>query len=108
MVGEEALDINTAYALLAGTTKPVAASFTLAEYVEPIVKMMDMAEGREGAFAQRPWSVAHRSPMISPLRFGADAVEFCFKCVKHNITVSCIAAAQSGATTPAAPAGFLT
>ena len=108
MVGVKALDINTAYALLAGTTKPVATSFNLAEYVEPIVKMMDMAEGREGAFAQHPWLLAHISPIISLLRFGADAVEVCFECVKHNITVSCITAAQSGATAPAAPAGVLT
>ena len=45
--------------------------------------------------------------MISPLRFGADAVEVCFECVAHNITVSCITAAQSGATAPATPAAFL-
>ncbi|MGB1208899.1 MAG: trimethylamine methyltransferase family protein, partial [Paracoccaceae bacterium] len=70
MVGEEALDINTAYALLRGTTKPVATSFTLAEFVDPIVKMMDMAEGRVGAFSERPWLVAHISPMISPMRYG--------------------------------------
>jgi trimethylamine--corrinoid protein Co-methyltransferase len=107
LVGEEALDLNTAYALLAGTSKPVATSFTLAEHVAPIVKMMDMAEGREGAFSERPWLAAHISPMISPLRFGADAVEVCFECVAHNITVSCITAAQSGATAPATPAGFL-
>jgi trimethylamine--corrinoid protein Co-methyltransferase len=107
LVGEEALDINTAYALLAGTSKPVATSFTLADHVAPIVKMMDMAEGREGAFSERPWLAAHISPMISPLRFGADAVEVCFECVAHNITVSCITAAQSGATAPATPAAFL-
>ena len=107
LVGEEALDVNTAYALLVGTSKPVATSFTLAEHVAPIVKMMDMAEGREGAFSERPWLAAHISPMISPLRFGADAVEVCFECVAHNITVSCITAAQSGATAPATPAGFL-
>lgn len=107
MVGEEALDINTAYALLRGTTKPVATSFTLAEFVDPIVKMMDMAEGREGAFSERPWLVAHISPMISPMRYGEDAVDVCFKCIEHNITVSCITAAQSGATAPATLAGFL-
>lgn len=107
MVGEWSLDINTAYALLKGTTKPVATAFTLPEHVAPIVKMMDMAEGREGAFVERPWIFAHISPMISPMRYGADAVDVCFECCAHNITVSNITAAQSGATAPATLAGFL-
>lgn len=107
MVGEYALDINTAYALLRGTTKPVATSFTLAEHVAPIVAMMDMAEGREGAFIERPWIKAHISPMISPMRYGEDAVDVTFACIEHNIPISCITAAQSGATAPAALAGFL-
>ena len=107
MVGEYALDINTAYALLRGTTKPVAMSFTLAEHVAPIVAMMDMAEGRNGAFSQRPWIKAHISPMISPMRYGADAVDVTFACIAHNIPLSCITAAQSGATAPATLAGFL-
>ena len=107
MVGEWALDINTAYALLVGTTKPVATSFTLADHVAPIVRMMDMAQGRAGAFCERPWIFAHISPMISPMRYGADAVDVCFECIAHNITISNITAAQSGATAPATLAGFL-
>ncbi|MEM6306663.1 MAG: trimethylamine methyltransferase family protein [Pseudomonadota bacterium] len=107
MVGEYALDINTAYALLRGTTKPVATSFTLADHVAPIVAMMDMAEGREGAFMERPWIKAHISPMISPMRYGDDAVAVTFACCAHDIPVSCITAAQSGATAPATLAGFL-
>ncbi len=107
MVGEYALDINTAYTLLRGTTKPVATAFTLAEHVAPIVAMMDMAEGTDGAFSKRPWMKAHISPMISPMRYGADAVAVTFECVAHNIPVSCITAAQSGATAPAALAGIL-
>ncbi len=107
MVGEYALDINTAFALLKGTTKPVATAFTLAEHVAPIVAMMDMAEGAEGAFVKRPWIKAHISPMISPMRYGEDAVAVTFECVRHNIPVSCITAAQSGATAPATLAGIL-
>jgi len=107
MVGEWALDVNTAYALLRGTTKPVATAFTLADHVDPIVRMMDIAEGRPGAFSKRPWIFAHISPMISPMRYGEDAVDVCFECCKHNITVSNITAAQSGATAPATLAGFL-
>ena len=101
------LDVNTAYALLQNTTKPVATSFTLAEHVAPIVEMLDIAAGGKGAFAERPFLKAHISPVISPMRFGEDAVDVVYECVRHNIPMSCITAAQAGATAPATLAGFL-
>ncbi len=101
------LDVNTAYALLKNTTKPTATSFTLAAHVAPIVQMFDIAGGGEGAFARRPFVKAHISPVISPMRYGEDAVDVVFECVKHNMPISCITAAQAGATAPATLAGFL-
>ena len=101
------LDVNTAYALIAGTTKPVATAFTLAEHVAPIVAMCDIASGGEGAFFRRPWMKAHISPVISPMRYGADAVDVTFECIRHNLPLNCITAAQAGATAPAPLAGFL-
>lgn len=101
------LDINTAYALLRNTTKPVATSFTLAQHVAPIVAMLDIAAGGDGAFARRPFLKAHISPVISPMRYGADAVDVVYACVDHDIPMSCITAAQSGATCPATLAGCL-
>ena len=38
---------------------------------------------------------------------GADAVDTVYECLAHNIPVSCITAAQAGATAPATLAGFL-
>ena len=101
------LDVNTAYALLRNTTKPVATAFTVAGHVDPIVQMFDIAAGGEGAFARRPFVKAHISPVISPMRFGEDAVDVVYKCIEHNIPMSCITAAQAGATAPATLAGFL-
>ncbi|XDZ66527.1 trimethylamine methyltransferase family protein [Alphaproteobacteria bacterium LSUCC0684] len=101
------LDVNTVYALLCGTTKPVATSFTLAEHVAPIVAMLDIAEGGDGRFSARPFVKAHISPVISPMRFGEDAVDVTYACIEHNIPLSCITAAQAGATAPATLAGFL-
>lgn len=101
------LDVNTAYALLRNTTKPSATSFTHAGHVAPIVQMFDIAAGGEGAFSRRPFVKAHISPVISPMRYGQDAVDVTFECVRHNIPVSCITAAQAGATAPATLAGFL-
>lgn len=101
------LDVNTAYALMRGTTKPVATAFTLAEHVDPIVHLFDIAAGGAGEFAKRPFVKTHISPVISPMRFGEDAVDVVYKCVEHNIPMSCITAAQAGATAPATLAGFL-
>lgn len=101
------LDVNTVYALLKNTTKPVATSFTLPEHVEPIVGMLDIAAGGDGEFAKRPFLKAHISPVISPLRYGEDAVGVVYECIRHNIPMSCITAAQAGATAPATLAGFL-
>jgi trimethylamine--corrinoid protein Co-methyltransferase len=101
------LDVNTVFALLKGTTKPVATSFTLAEHVAPILRMVDIALGQEGAFRKAPFLKAHISPVISPMRFGEDAVEVTLACMAHGLPISCITAAQSGATAPATLAGFL-
>ncbi len=101
------LDANTVYALLCNTTKPVATSFTLAEHVDPIVEMLDIAAGGPGKFAERPFVKAHISPVISPMRYGEDAVDVVFKCIEHRIPISNITAAQAGATAPATLAGFL-
>lgn len=69
--------------------------------------MLDIAAGGAGEFAKRPFLKAHISPIISPLRFGEDAVDVVYECIKHNIPMSCITAAQAGATAPATLAGFL-
>ena len=101
------LDVNTAYALIKNTTKPTATSFTLAEHIDPIIKMLDIAAGGEGGFAKQPFMKAHISPVISPMRYGDDAVDVVYECIRHNIPISCITAAQAGATAPATLAGFL-
>lgn len=62
------LDLNTAYALVRNTTKPVATAFTPASHVAPIVAMLDLEAGGDGAFARRPFLKAHISPVISSLR----------------------------------------
>jgi len=101
------LDVNTAYALLCGTTKPVGTSFTLGEYVDPIVDLFDLVSGGEGRFRKRPFCKAHISPVISPLRYGEDAVAVTEACVRRGVPINAIIAAQSGATAPATLAGML-
>ena len=101
------LDVNTAYALLAGTTKPVGTSFTIGAHVDPIVDMFDMVLGGEGRFRARPFCKAHISPVVSPLRYGEDAVDVTLACIRRGVPINAIIAAQSGATAPATVAGML-
>ena len=101
------LDINTVFALVKGTTKPIGTSFTIGEYVHPAIEMFDMILGGEGKFKERPFCKVHISPVISPLRYGEDAVDVMLAALEHNMPVNAIIAAQSGATAPATPAGML-
>ncbi len=101
------LDTNTAYALLKGTTKPIGTSFFIREHVDPIVDMFDVALGGEGKFRAKPFCKAHISPVISPLRYGEDAVEVAIACMQRGMPLNNIVAAQSGATSPATIAGML-
>ncbi len=102
-----ALDVNTAYALLKGTKKPLGTSFFVADHVAPVVDMFDLVLGGTGKFRQRPFCKAHISPVISPLRYGADAVEVAVAAMAHGMPLNNIVAAQSGATSPASIAGML-
>ncbi|GAB4296408.1 MAG: trimethylamine methyltransferase family protein [Roseovarius sp.] len=101
------LDINTAYALLRGTRKPVGTSFFRGAHVAPVIEMFDLALGGAGRFRARPCLQAHVSPVVSPMRFGEDAVEVTEACIACGVPINAIIAAQAGATAPAVPAGFL-
>jgi len=100
------LDVNTAYALLKNTQKPAGTSFTLGEHVDPIIDMFEMAIAGK-AFSDRPFCKAHISPVISPLRYGEDAVDVTLACIRRSVPINAIIAAQSGATAPAPLAGML-
>lgn len=101
------LDINTVYAVASGTSKPVGSSFTFGSHLDACVALFDMILGEPGAFAKRPFCKAHISPIISPLRYGEDAVDVATAALRHNMPVNTIIAAQSGATAPAPLAGML-
>ena len=101
------LDINTIYALIAGTEKHVGSSFTFGSSIAPSVDMFDKALGGAGRFAKRPCCKVHISPIISPLKYGEDAFDVAKAAIEHNMVVNSIIAAQSGATAPAPLAGML-
>ena len=102
-----ALDLNTAYAIAAGTHKHIGTAISLAENVAPVVELFDMIAGGPGKFRERPFCKVHSSPVVSPLRFGADGAEVCIAATRAGIPINGITAPQAGATAPAAMAGTL-
>ena len=101
------LDINTAYVMLKGTTKPIGMSFHIDEHVDPIIDMFDIALGGKDKFSEKPFCKAHISPVISPLKYGEDAVMVALECMKYGVPMSNIVAGMTGATSPAPLAGTL-
>lgn len=102
------LDINTAYAIAAGTKKPIGTSFSYGETVGPAIELFEAIQGGgEGSFRKRPFCKVHISPVVSPLRYGEDAVGVAQAAVRAGMPVNAIIAAQSGATAPAPLAGML-
>jgi trimethylamine--corrinoid protein Co-methyltransferase len=101
------VELNTAYAMVRGTTKPLGMSFTEAHFVDPIIDLFDIASGGPGKFAERPFCKVHISPVISPMKYGEDAFDVALAAIKRGMPINSIIAAQSGATAPATLAGML-
>ncbi|MGC6530291.1 MAG: trimethylamine methyltransferase family protein [Candidatus Puniceispirillaceae bacterium] len=100
-------DINQAYALCSGTSKHIGTSFNVAESVAPAMEVFDMVAGGEGKFKERPFCKLHLTSILSPMRYGEDAVGIAREAVKYNMPINAIIAAQAGATAPAPLAGML-
>jgi len=108
MIESRDLDVNTAYAVAMGTTKPMGTSFFQPEHVVEVVDMFDeMLGGRPGAFAERPFCVANNTFVVPPLRYAEDAVRSMVAQVRTGMPINLLSAGQAGATSPAALAGSL-
>ncbi len=102
------LDLNTSYACMSGSTKPIGISFSHPSHVEEAVAMFDMALGGEGRFAEQPFCVGSNCFMVPPLKFAADSCACLETQVRLGMPVVLLAASQAGATAPAALAGAVT
>ena len=101
------LDINTAFACLKATRKPIGVSFDNANHVRPIIDMFDHALGAEGAFKKQPFCMAIIVHAVSPLRFAPEGVEIMKEAIALGMPLQICTAAQAGATSPASLAGAL-
>ncbi len=102
------LDINTAFACLAGTGKPFGISFDNSDHLEPVVRLFDMALDGKRQFHQQPFCKAIIVHVVPPLRFATEGVNIMHKAIALGMPLQICSAGQAGATSPATLAGALT
>lgn len=102
-----ALDVNTAFASTAATSKPTGISFTSATSVGPVVDLFDAALGGDGRFARKPFSMAVVVHVVPPLRFSPEGCETMAAAIGRGMIVQTCSAGQAGATSPPSLAGSL-
>jgi len=105
MVDPYDMDVNTAYASIAGTTKHVGTSWVLPEHLETTFKLLHEIAGSEKKWRERPFVSASACFVVPPLRFAEDACDVMEVAVRGGMPVLLLAAGQAGATSPAALAG---
>ncbi|WP_300073343.1 trimethylamine methyltransferase family protein [uncultured Ruegeria sp.] len=101
------MDINTAYACLAGTSKHVSVSVTEPETVHELAALCYSLAGGEAAFRARPFLTVMVCHVVPPMRFAEEACETLEAAILAGFPVQLISAGQAGATSPATIAGSL-
>ena len=99
------LDINTAFACLAGTRKHVMASASCAESVRNISTLCYQLAGSEANFRARPFLSLNVNHAVPPLRFDSDSVDVLITAVRSGIPVFVNTFGQLGASSPVHIAG---
>jgi len=104
------LDLNTAYAVMISTDKPIGTSFFQPEHVHEVAQMFNVAltgdpDGDE--FRKRPFCIANNTFVVPPLRFAEDSALCIAEQVRVGMPINLLSAGQAGATSPATLAGSL-
>jgi trimethylamine---corrinoid protein Co-methyltransferase len=100
------LDINTAFACLKATTKPIGVSFSEPEHLAKSVEMFDAVLG-EKTFNQQPFCFGVIVHVVPPLRYAPEGTAVMLEAMKHGMPLQICSAGQAGATSPASLAGAL-
>ena len=69
------MDINTVYACLAGTAKPVSISVTEPENVKIIADICYAIAGSEESFREKPFVTVMVCHVVPPMRFATEALD---------------------------------
>ena len=100
-----AMDINTTYNAIMGTTKHVGASWTEAHHLEDTLKMLHIIAGGEDKWRARPFVSISCCHVVPPMKFTEEALGCIKVAVEGGMPVLLLSAGQSGATAPACLAG---
>ncbi|MCB1361816.1 MAG: trimethylamine methyltransferase family protein [Rhodobacteraceae bacterium] len=105
MPDDLALDVNTAYAALAGTQKHVIVSATDPVSVQVITRMCHRVAGSEAAFRAAPFLSLTVNHVVPPLRFSPDAALVLVEAARAGIPMQANTFGQLGASSPVTIAG---
>jgi len=100
-------DINTAFACLKATSKPIGISFNDARHIRPVLDLFDTALGTIGGFRTNPFCLAVIVHVVPPLRFSDEGCTTLETCLQHGMIPQICSAGQAGATSPVTLAGAL-
>lgn len=100
-------DVNTLYACISGTSKPVGTSHVLPEHVTRTLEMLHTVAGSEHAWRARPFVLQSNCFVVPPMKFAQDACACLEVAVRGGMPVLLLSAGQAGATSPAALAGAI-
>ncbi|SHI57464.1 trimethylamine---corrinoid protein Co-methyltransferase [Shimia gijangensis] len=107
MPDSRSLDLNTAFASLAGTSKHVIVSISHASHVHDIAQICYAIAGSEGAFRDRPFLSVNINHVVPPLRFDPDACDVMTEAITFGLPVMVNTFGQMGASSPVTIAGCL-
>ena len=100
-----AMELNTAWACLAGTSKHVMVSASSMASVDAIAALAHRIAGSEAAFRDRPFLSLNVNHVVPPLRFDPDSVDVLIHAARRGIPVMVNTFGQLGASSPVTIAG---
>jgi len=99
------MELNTAWACLAGTSKHVMVSASSVASVDAIAALAHRIAGSEAAFRDRPFLSLNVNHVVPPLRFDPDSVNVLIHAARRGIPVMVNTFGQLGASSPVTIAG---
>ena len=102
-----ALDINTAFACLRATSKPIGMNFSSADSVDQVVDLFDIAVGPLSSFREKPFCMGVVVHVVPPLSYATESIAVLEACLRRGVIPQLCSAGQAGATSPVTLAGAL-
>ena len=102
------MDINTAYACLAGTRKHVGTSVSEPAHVAGLMELIHMVAGGEAEWRTRPFVSNSNCFVVPPMKFAEESCMAMEALVRAGMPILLLSAGQAGATAPAPIATAIT